>query len=132
MLNNLQGQTNPRQLWGTWELEKIEITKQGVTETHSLENLLADLRNLPRDMFTRLYFIDNQIEIKTTEEMFLPEEHLNQKGSFTTEGDKLFINLLREEPRIYSYFIADDLLKIEYAQKETHYYLTYKLFKTIE
>ena len=132
VLNNLHAQTTPEHLWGTWELDTVEITKEEITEKHSLKNLLADLQNLPRDMFTRLYFIDDKIEINSTEEMFLPQENWNQKGSFSVEDNKLLIKLQREESRIFTYLITDDLLKIEFTRKETHFNLNYKLLKTIE
>jgi len=131
--NNLQAQTDPTQLWGYWDLETVELTKHGVTEKYSIETLLLDLENLPRNMFTQFYFFSDQIGVSSTEEIFLPGETHNHKGSFTTEGGKLLITLRGEQPRIFTYLIEDDLLKIEYTQEDVQFHLVYKLtLKNVE
>ena len=133
MVNNLQAQTNPEDLWGTWDLETVEITKSGVTETHSLTGLLADKENLPRNMFTLLYFFNNQIGVNNTESEFVSGENLNLKGAFTANDGILTITINNEQPRTFSYIIENDLLKIWYTQDdETQLYLVYKLFKMPE
>jgi len=127
---NLQAQTNPEDLWGTWELETVEITKSGITETHSFESLLADKENLPRNMFTRLYFFDDKIGVNTTESEFVSGENLSLKGVFTADDGMLTITMNNEQPRIFSYIIENELLKIGYSQDdETQLYLVYKLYK---
>ena len=127
MLNNLQAQNNPQSLWGVWSLDSVTLTKQGVTENHSFENLLVDRDNLPRNMFTSLYFFDNQIGISSTDEFFPLDGNLNQKGTFTTEGNNLTITLQGETPRIFTYFIENELLKIEYTREDVQFHLVYKL-----
>ena len=131
-VNNLQAQTNLEHVWGYWDLDTVEITKQGVTEKHTLKSLLADKENLPKDMFTRLFLFDDQVGTNSTEEEFLSAEHLNQKGSFTVEDGKLLITMANEQARIFTYIRENDLLRIWYTREDTQFYLVYKLFKTEE
>jgi len=133
MVNNLHAQTNPEDLWGTWELETVAITKQGVTEIHLLTDLLTDKENLPRNMFTRLYFFNDQVGVNNTESEFVSGENLNFKGSFTADDGILIITINNEQPRIFTYIIENDLLQIWYMQDDdTQLYLVYKLFKMPE
>jgi len=125
--NNLQAQNTHEPLWGVWSLEIVEISKQGVSETHSYEALLADKENLPRNMFTSLYFFDDNIGINTTESEFVSGENLNQKGLFGIENGNLIITLFNEQPRIFSYVIENECLKLWYKQDETEFYLVYTL-----
>jgi hypothetical protein len=128
MLNNLQAQHSHKQLWGTWVLDTIGVTKQGVSEKHSLTDLLADKENLPRNMFTMLYFFDNQVGVGSTETEFVPAENLSLKGSFTTDNGKLIVTMQEEQPRVFTYAIENEVLKIWYTQEDTQFYLIYKLF----
>ena len=127
-LTHLQAQTSPEHLWGAWEIESIEINKPGLTEIHSLESLLEDKENLPRNLFTRLYFFDDQVGVNYIEEA----ENLNQKGTFSVEDGKLLITMRNEQTRVFTYTIEGDLLKIGYAQDDTQFYLVYKSFKNKE
>ena len=129
ILNNLHAQNSYEQLWGTWDLDTIEMTRQGVTEIHSLESLYADKENLPRNMFTQFYFFSNQIGGHNTESELVPSEDLNQKGYFSTDDGKLIITMGDEQPRIFTYIIKNDFLKIWYTQDDTQFYLVYKLSK---
>jgi len=126
---NLQAQTEHRHLWGTWELETIEITKQGVPEIHYLESLLADKENLPRNMFTQLYFFNDQVGVSSTEEIFVSGGNLNVKGSYTADDGVLIITMNNELPRMFTYIIENELLKIWYTQDNIELHLVYKLFK---
>jgi len=133
MVNNLQAQTNPEDLWGTWDLETVEITRQGVSETHYLESLLADKENLPRNMFTQFYFFSDQVGVSSTEEIFVSGGNLNLKGSFTADDGILIISIYDEQPRTFTYIIENDMLQIWYTQEDdTQLYLVYKLFKMPE
>ena len=132
MASNLHAQTNPEDLWGIWDLEIVEITRYGESEIHTLESLYADKENLPRNMFTQLFFFDDQVGTKSTEELFASERNLNHKGSFSINDGILSINIDTEQPRFFTYIIEDELLKIDYTQEDTHFYLVYKLYKETE
>jgi len=133
VLNNIQAQTNPKDLWGVWELETVKITRHGVTEIYSLTDLLADKENLPRNMFTRLYFFTNRVGVQNTESEFVSDDNLNYKGSFTADDGILIITIYDEQPRIFTYIIENDLLQIWYMQDDdTQLYLVYKLIKDTE
>jgi len=127
VLNNSQAQNNHERLWGVWSLDSVELTNNGNTEKYSMETLFANQELLPRNIFTRLYFFADQIGISTTEEIFLPDENHNQKGSFTIEGNKLFITLRGEQPRKFTYLIEDEFLKTWHRQDDTEFNLVYKL-----
>ena len=132
MLNNLQAQTSKEDLQGTWSLDMAEITKQWVTEKHTLESLYADKENLPRNMFIRLYFFDGYMSVDTTESEFLPGEKVNSKGTFIIDDGKLIVTMRNEQPRIFTYSIEDEFLKVWYTQEDTEFYLVYKLFNNNE
>ena len=132
MSNNLQAQSKNQHIWGIWDLDTIEITKQGVTEKYSIESLLADKVNIPRNMFTRLFFFDDQIGISSTEEIFAQGEYINQKGSFTIEDGKLIVTIGNEQTRTFKYTVENEFLKIEYTRGNTEFKLIYKLYKNAE
>ena len=127
IFNNSQAQSSHEQLWGVWSLDSVELTKNGNTEKYSIETLLANQELLPRNIFTRLYFFSDQIGISTTEEIFLPDESHNLKGSFTIEGDILYITLQGEQPRKFTYLLGDEFLKTWYRQDDKEFYLVFKL-----
>ena len=116
-------------LWGTWLLDTVELTAQrGATQQHSLTSLFADKSNLPRNMFTQLYFFDDQIGVCSTETEFVRGEEVSMKGSFTTNDGELIITIRGEQSRQFVYSIEDDLLKISYTDGDTQFYLIYKLW----
>jgi len=128
----LFAQNNYQHIWGNWDLDTIEITKQGVTEIYSIETLLADKENIPRNMFTRLFFFDDQIGISSTEEIIAQGQPINQKGSFTIENEKLIVTMNNEQSRTFTYSVENDFLKIEYTRGSTEFKLIYKRYKNAE
>jgi len=125
--NSLQAQTNSEDLWGTWSLDTIEITKNGVSTKHSIETLLKDRANLPRHLFTQLYFFDNQIGVHSTESEFGSTESQSFKGSYTTDNGKLIVTMREGQPRTFAYILENEILKIWYTRGDTQFYLVYKL-----
>jgi hypothetical protein len=103
------------------------MTKQGITKKYSLNDLFADKKNLPRNMFTTLYFFDNQIGVHSTETEFVAPENVSLKGSFTTNNQQLIVTMREEQPRTFTYKIENEYLKIWYVQDDTQFYLIYKL-----
>ena len=119
-------------LWGTWSLDTIELTKDGVPRQYTLETLLADKSNLPRNMFTWLYFFGDQIGVHSTETEFVPAVDVSLKGNFTTNDGLLIVTMYEESPRTFTYEIEDDLLIIKYTEGDVQFYLVYKLLHKIE
>ena len=113
-------------LWGAWSLDTIELKKDGVPRQYTLETLLADKSNLPRNMFTRLYFIEDQIGVHTTEAEFVSMTNVSLKGNFTTDDGLLIVTMYGEQSRIFTYAIDSELLKIRYTEGDTQLYLIYK------
>ena len=116
-------------LWGIWLLDTVELTAQrGATQRHSLASLFADKSKLPRNMFTQLYFFDDQIGVCNTETEFARGEDVSMKGSFTANDGELMVTIQGEQSRTFLYSIEDDLLKISYTEGDTQFYLIYKLW----
>ncbi|MDR1729038.1 MAG: hypothetical protein LBR52_00020 [Prevotellaceae bacterium] len=112
-------------LWGTWDLDTVELTRNGVTKKYALDVLLADKNNLPRNMFTQLYFFANQIGVSNTEEEFIAGESLNLKGSFTVDNGNLIVTMQEEHSRVFTYTIENKFLKIWFTRGDTQFYLIY-------
>ena len=126
-LSWIKAQSIDERLWGTWKLSTVEITVQGVTQESTMEALFADKSKLPRNMFTGLLFIENQVGINSTETEFVSMEELSLKGTFTTDNGELVITLRGKQPRSYAYEVGNSLLKIRYTQGDTQFYLVFKL-----
>ena len=114
-------------LWGIWKLSMVELTKGGVTRTCTYEDLLADKNNLPRNMFTSLYFFGDKVGVGSTETEFVPSENLNFKGTFTTNNGQLIVTIKGEQPRTFAYEVDNSLLKIRYTEGDVQFYLIFKL-----
>ncbi|MCL2097819.1 MAG: hypothetical protein FWH23_03560 [Bacteroidales bacterium] len=117
-------QHSDERLEGLWELKTITITVDDVSQTYSVEELLADKSRLPRNMFTSLYFFDDQIGVNSTETEFVPEVSL--KGTFTANEGTLIVTMREEQSRTFNYTFENELLKIEYTQASRQFYLIYK------
>ena len=115
-------------LWGTWELNTVELTKQGVVaQKSSLTDLFANKNNLPRNMFTQLYFFDDQIGVNSTETEFVSAENLSLKGNYTANDGTLIVTMYGEPSRIFTYALSNERLEIWYTEEGTQFYLVYKL-----
>ncbi len=114
-------------LWGTWNLDIVELTKNGVTKKYSLDVLLADKNNLPRNMFTSLYFFDDQIGVHSTETEFGFD--VNLKGSFTANDGILTVTMREEQSRSFMYVIENEMLRIWHTKGDTQFNLIYKLYR---
>ena len=120
-----------KRLWGTWNLDEIELKKSGTTRQYTLDALLADKGNLPRNMFTWLYFFNDQIGVHSTETEFRRAEDLNLKGRFTTNNGQLIVTMRGEISRSFDYEIEDNLLRIRYTDEVYQFFLVYKLIHKI-
>ena len=127
MPNWANAQQIDNRLWGTWRLSMVEITTDGVTRACTSEALLADKSNLPRNLFTGLYFFDEKVGVNSTETEFVPSDRVRLKGTFTANNGTLIITLRGEEPREFSYEVGNELLNIRYTEGDTQFYLIYKL-----
>ena len=114
-------------LWATWNLETVELTVQGTTQKYSWTVLRANKNLLPRNMFTALYFFDDQVGINSSETEFVSVENLCMKGSFSTNNGELIITLCEEQPRKFTYTIENDVLKLMYTVGITQLNLSFKL-----
>ncbi|MDR0296340.1 MAG: hypothetical protein LBH91_09260 [Prevotellaceae bacterium] len=125
-----QDNTQPvdKGLWATWELETITISTQDLTRSHSLEELLAKKSKLPRNMFTSLYFFENEIGVNSTgAESVSDSNMISLKGTYTAGNGELVVNIYGEQSRTFNYAIENDILKISYSHAEGQFYLLYKL-----
>jgi len=114
-------------LWGSWQIETIAITIDGVSKTYSIEELLTDKNRLPRNMFTSLYFHENGIGVNNTETEFDSDDNMvSLKGTFTAGNGEMVVTMYGEQSRTFSYTIENNLLKIHYAQANRQFDLTYK------
>lgn len=123
-----EAQQADERLWATWNLESIEITVGKTTQSYTLEELLSDKKKLPRNLFTSLYFYENEIGVSNTESEFVSDDDMvSLKGRFITNNGTLIVTMYGEEPRVFTYTIEDDVLNIRYTAAERQFYLTYKL-----
>lgn len=116
-----------QRLFGVWSLETVKITTAKDAKTYTLEALFADKSKLPRNLFTMLYFVGDEIGIHSTETEFVSADNVSLKGSFTTNNGEMIVTMQGEQARTFTYTIENERLEIWYTKDDTQYYLMYKL-----
>ena len=122
-----EAQETDKQLWGTWQLDSVQLTINFVSQKYALPALYLDKSKLPRNLFTSLYFDGDDIGVSTTETEFLPAEQVCFKGSFATNSGKILITMRDEQKREFSYSLEKDVLRIGYFEGTIQFALVYKL-----
>jgi hypothetical protein len=115
-LGSLKAQEVDRRLWGSWDLQSLSLTtlingqQIGQPLTFPIETIWRYLSNetfqnvIPIEIPLTVYCFDNNVGLCTTGASYAKYGNINEKGTFSTTGNRLALTMNRNgSPLVFNF-----------------------------